>query len=107
MGARACKGGERPHQRRGLGRGHAGVSGELHERDIQGLYDLSAANHVETRLLTGCVDALGDASTVFTEFPGLRKLKDSERVTCGSDTTPGPCTREKAMQYVLQTWPVS
>ena len=44
---------------------------------------------------------------MFPEYPGLRKLKDSERVTCGSDISPGPCPREKAMQYVLQTWPVS
>jgi CubicO group peptidase (beta-lactamase class C family) len=44
---------------------------------------------------------------MLTDVPGLRKLKDFERVTCGSEFTPGPCTREQALQYVLRTWPVS
>ncbi|KAK4154675.1 beta-lactamase/transpeptidase-like protein [Chaetomidium leptoderma] len=52
--------------------------------------------------------ALRDASSVLPAVPGLRTLKDSEVVRCGSGLLkPGPCSRAESMRYVLQTWPLA
>ena len=52
------------------------------------------------------VDALSDGSSVFSSLPGLRKLKASELVRCGSPPLKA-CSRTDAMSYVLQTWPLA
>ncbi len=51
-------------------------------------------------------DALRDGSTALSNIPGLRKLKDSDIVRCGSSRLPA-CTRKDAMQHVLSTYPVA
>ncbi|KAK3360682.1 beta-lactamase/transpeptidase-like protein [Lasiosphaeria hispida] len=50
--------------------------------------------------------ALGDGSTVLSNIPGLRELRGSDIVRCGSSGLQA-CTRQDAMQHVLSTYPVA
>ncbi|KAK4451228.1 beta-lactamase-like protein sdnR [Podospora aff. communis PSN243] len=50
--------------------------------------------------------SLRDASTVQTQIPGFRELKDSDIVKCGSFALP-TCNRTEALRMIMKTYPWS